>query len=216
VKNQSKTARLAVLIMLVMPCGCAGQADQQAGEAPRPQRAEPLILFDGGTLDGWSQAGPGGFQVVDGVMQSQGGMGLLWYAERMFGDFVLDLDWRVTAAADNSGVFVRFPDPGGDPRVAIDNGYEVQINENPGGDPQKTGTIYGFQPPKASASNPVGEWNRYEVQVVGNQYTVWLNDVEINRFTSTDPKRALNGYVGLQNHDRNSAVQFRDIRASPL
>jgi hypothetical protein len=81
-----------------------------------------LILFDGTSLAAWSQSGPGGFRLIDGVMQSYGGMGLLSYPERTFGDFVLDLDWRITAVTDNSGVFLRFPDPGDDPSVAVNSG----------------------------------------------------------------------------------------------
>jgi len=45
-------------------------------------------LFDGATLDGWQQAGPSGFSVVDGTLQSSGGMGLLWYTRKQFGDFI--------------------------------------------------------------------------------------------------------------------------------
>ena len=199
----------AVLILL---CACAGK-DAGNGDAQLPE-ARPdksLILFDGKTLAGWSQAGPGGFRLVDGAMQSYGGMGLLWYSKRTFGDFVLDLDWRVTAGTDNSGVFLRFPDPGDDPLVAVNRGYEVQIYDDPGGDPQKTGAIYGFQAPDTSASKPVGEWNHYRIRASGNEYEVFLNGVQVNRFSSTDSSRGREGHIGLQNHDPGSEVQFRDI-----
>ncbi|BFO17122.1 hypothetical protein SHKM778_35100 [Streptomyces sp. KM77-8] len=36
-------------------------------------------IFNGQTLDGWKQAGPGKFVVTDGTLRSEGGMGLLWY-----------------------------------------------------------------------------------------------------------------------------------------
>jgi hypothetical protein len=42
-----------------------------------------------------------------------------------FRDFELKLDWKVTNKSDNSGVFVRFPAPDGDPEVAINEGYEI-------------------------------------------------------------------------------------------
>jgi hypothetical protein len=122
--------------------GDAHQAEAKLGKS--------LILFDGTTLAAWSQAGPGGFRLIDGIMQSYGGMGLHWYPERTFGDFVLDLDWRVTAVTDNSGVFLRFPDPGDDPSVAVNRGYEVQIYDDQGGDPQKAGALYGFRAPGAT------------------------------------------------------------------
>uniref|UniRef100_UPI00211B1ED9 KR domain-containing protein n=1 Tax=Streptomyces sp. NRRL B-24572 TaxID=1962156 RepID=UPI00211B1ED9 len=36
-------------------------------------------IFNGRTLDGWKQAGPGKFGIKDGTLESEGGMGLLWY-----------------------------------------------------------------------------------------------------------------------------------------
>jgi len=204
--------RLVPAVVLVLLCSCADRGPEN-GDAQRPEavQGESVILFDGTTLTGWSQAGPGGFRLVDNVMQSQGGMGLLWYSERTFGDFVLELDWRVTAGTDNSGVFLRFPDPGDDPWVAVNRGYEVQIYDDPGGDPQKTGAVYGFQAPDASASKPVGEWNHYRIRASGNDYIVFLNGVQVNQFSSTDSSRGPEGHIGVQNHDPGSEVQFRDI-----
>ena len=66
-------------------------------------------LFNG-TLDGWQMAGAGGFNIISGnVLQSFGGLGLLWYTREEFGDFELKLDWRVFKVDGNSGVFIRFP-----------------------------------------------------------------------------------------------------------
>lgn len=148
---------------------------------------------------------------MDGVLRTEGGMGLLWYSARSFGDFDLRLDWRVTSPTDNSGVFLRFPDPGDDPGVAISHGYEIQINDNPQGDPQKTGTIYGVRPPMESASRPVGSWNTYRIEVSGERYRVWLNNTLVNELDSTDRERGEVGHVGLQNHDPQSHVEFRTI-----
>jgi hypothetical protein len=68
--------------------------------------AERIVLFDGRGLGGWRMAGPGSFELVDEVLESRGGMGLLWYAAQAFTDFVLDIDWQVVRLEDNSGVFV--------------------------------------------------------------------------------------------------------------
>src|SRR4051794_6380279 len=89
--------------------------------------ADRVALFDGetsegGMPEGWRMAGPGSFEVVEGALESQGGMGLLWYSARAFADFVLDLDWQVARRDDNSGVFVRFPDVGDDPWVEGERG----------------------------------------------------------------------------------------------
>jgi hypothetical protein len=108
-----------------------------------------LNLFDGETLNGWKMAGKGSFVVLqkENVLQTQGGMGLLWYYKRKFKDFTLELEWKVSSKRDNSGVFVRFPNPGDDPYVAVRHGYEVQIDDlaQPDGKPiHGTGAFYDF------------------------------------------------------------------------
>ena len=65
-------------------------------------------------------------------MVTYGGLGLFWYAARQFDDFSLKLSWKLTGETNNSGVFARFPDPGNDPFVAVNQGYEIQIYD--GGD----------------------------------------------------------------------------------
>jgi hypothetical protein len=185
-------------------------------DRPADPAVTQVVLFDGTSTSGWSQAGPGHFEQRDGVLRTHGGLGLLWFSARAFGDFELRLDWRTTSSSDNSGVFVRFPDPMGDPGVAIERGYEVQINDDPLRDPQTTGAIYGVRGPNSSASYPTGQWNSYRIRVTGHEYSVWLNGVLVNRLVSSDPRRGLEGHVGLQNHDADSAVDFRAIRVEPL
>lgn len=173
-------------------------------------------LFDGTSLDGWEQSGPGGFTFADGMLQSFGGMGLLWYGKRQFSDFILKVVWKEAHWTDNSGVFVRFPDPGDNPWVAVDNGYEIQIDNfgAPNGDPiYQTGAIFNFVAPSHVASNPVGEWNYYEIQAVGQNYTVVLNGQQVTDYVGS---RGTSGYVGLQNHDDTSTVTFRSVTIKEL
>ncbi|MGW2103509.1 ThuA domain-containing protein [Streptomyces olivaceoviridis] len=176
-------------------------------------------LFDGDSLDGWRQAGPGSFTLSDdGTLTSSGGMGLLWYAGRSFGSYSLKLDWKA-AGDDNSGVFVGFP-PSDDPWSAVDNGYEIQIDATDV--PEKTtGSVYGFRSAdlkkRDRALNPPGEWNTYEIRVEGERLRIWLNGVKINDFTNTDPARSLtDGHIGIQNHGAGDEVSFRDIRIREL
>ena len=53
-----------------------------------------------------------------------------------------------------------------------------------------------------------GEWNSYRIQVTGSEYAVWLNEVLVNRFVSTDSRRSLQGVLGMQAHDADSTVDF--------
>ncbi|MGW5336149.1 ThuA domain-containing protein [Streptomyces bauhiniae] len=176
-------------------------------------------LFDGTSLTGWRQAGPGSFTLSDdGTLTSSGGMGLLWYADAGFSSYSLKLDWRITGDG-NSGVFVGFP-PSDDPWSAVDNGYEVQIDATDV--PEKTtGSVYGFQSADLAARdgalNPPGEWNTYEIRIEGERLRIWLNGVPVNDFTNTDPARSLrDGHIGIQNHGADDQVSFRDVRIREL
>src|SRR3970282_2117049 len=60
---------------------------------------------------GWNHYGPGYFDLdpATGVLTSHGGMGLLWYAVKEYGDFVLELEFKCADRNTNSGVFLRVP-----------------------------------------------------------------------------------------------------------
>ncbi|MFJ9081966.1 ThuA domain-containing protein [Streptomyces sp. NPDC102384] len=177
-------------------------------------------IFNGETLAGWKQAGPGGFAVdaSNGTLNSQGGMGLLWYQAKQLKSYSLKLDWKMTGD-DNSGVFVGFP-ASDDPWSAVDKGYEIQIDATDAPD-RTTGAIYSFQSADLAARDkalkPPGEWNSYEIKVRGERLQVFLNGVEVNDFTNKDPERSLtDGYIGLQNHGNSDQVSFRKIRLKEL
>lgn len=177
-------------------------------------------IFDGTNMNGWKMAGPGQFILEPdefGRLRADGGLGLLWYSTKKYKNFQLRLEWQASGPYDNSGVFVRFPDPGTDPWVAVNQGYEIQIDDMgaPSGTMlHSTGSIYGFSAAKRLASRLVGEWNTFEIKVVGQTYDVTLNKVPaVTGFTGT---RGIEGYIGLQNHGAPSRVSFRNIRIKEL
>jgi hypothetical protein len=174
---------------------------------------ERFVLFDGDSMDGWVMAGPGGFELADGALESRGGMGLLWYGARSFGDFTLDVHWQVQRVEDNSGVFVRFPDPGDDPWIAVHEGYEIQIHDTAPEPIHQTGGLYSFAAPAFVASNPPRAWNHLWIRCAGQQYEVALNGAVVTRFRGD---RRTDGFVGLQNHDPQSRVRFRRVEATAL
>jgi hypothetical protein len=174
----------------------------------RVHAADPVVLFDGTSLKGWHQAGPGKFELHDGMITAHGGMGLLWN-DHPFKNFIATVEFKTEKKEDNSGVFVRFPDPGNDPWVAVNKGHEIQICDTE--DHNHTGAIYNFQDSTSVPTKPLGEWNVMLIKVVGHDYTVTLNGKVINQFTSP---RGLEGFLGVQNHW--GAVSFRKISVEPL
>jgi Domain of Unknown Function (DUF1080) len=132
--------------------------------------------------------------------------------KKKYKDFVLKIDWKVSRRNDNSGVFVRFLDPDNDPMIAVNTGYEIQIDDMalPNGNPlHKTGAIYNFAAPLNLRSKRVGQWNTFEIEVTGQKYSVILNGKKvIPEFTGN---RNVEGYIGIQNHDADSHVSFKNI-----
>src|SRR6187200_2008498 len=182
---------------------------------------EFTYLFNGQSMDGWRMAGPGKFVFIeyDKSLQSEGGMGLLWYTKKKYKDFIIKIDWKVNRRNDNSGVFIRFSDPDNDPWIAVNTGYEIQIDDlaTPDGNPiHKTGAIYNYAAPSdnnippSSPSKPIGEWNTFEIEAINQKYNVILNGKKvIPKFIGN---RLTEGYIGIQNHDADSHVLFKNIR----
>jgi hypothetical protein len=178
------------------------------------------------TLDDWRMAGMGRFHSAGpSTVNVQDGPGILWYPRTEFGDFMLLVDWRLSSADDNSGIFLRIPSldehSANDWQSAALEGLEVQIDDR-GVDPERratgsarhrTGAIYGRAPALAEASRPAGEWNMFEIEAQGPSIRVRLNGVTVSRLH--DALRA-RGYIGLQAHHLGSRVQFRALQIRPL
>jgi hypothetical protein len=174
-------------------------------------------LFGRTASDGWVQCGPGSFTLTNGVATSHGGMGLWWRTNRVFTNFVVRGEWRFENRESDSGVFVRFSDPGGDPWNAIKSGHELELGDDPAGkDPTwRTGTLYPFQPPTHVPTKPIGEWNTYEIITIGQTYIIRINGETVTVWT--DPKqRAVSGYIGLQNYSEGKGTQHRRLRIKEL
>lgn len=176
-----------------------------------------------GGLDGWKMVGAGSFVELGGnIIESAGGIGLLWFTRQQFQNFVLRVDWRASAQDDNSGVFIRFPDPGSDWTIPVVQGYEIQIDntgKNPDtsppsfGDPlHNTGAIYKLSGSAAAPS--VGQWHTYEIEANGSTITVRLDGQQVSQLQNAN--RSAKGFIGLQNHHTGSRVQFTRLRIKEL
>ncbi|MFE1428663.1 OmpL47-type beta-barrel domain-containing protein [Streptomyces fungicidicus] len=224
------------------------QAARQSGIGKPGQTEGYRKIMDGtaGSYAKWEQVGGGSFALnPDGSITSgttRGGLGMLWFPERKYGDFSLKLQWRDDgpgAVNANSGVFVRFPQPHDHPEeprpewVAIKYGHEVQVFDSPTGDMYKTGSVYGFDRVGLAGAGVTqkGTWNDYEIRVVDQHYSVYRNGVLINEFDNTggqeftpprsddpgtDGRRFASGYIGLQVHSTTDVVSYRDVRIREL
>jgi len=215
---------------------------------------EDDVLFDGTdeTLRWWAQAGGGRFELGDDdSITPVGGLGMLWFPQKSYRDFRMKFQFREGHDGfSNGGAFVRFPDPrtplaeredacartgnaqNDQAWVAIFCGHEIQLYDGPTGEVQKTGSVYNFDPrPIGEIGRPSrhGDWNDYEIEVVGQHYRIFRNGDLINEFDNTpgqsssrggDPptgeRQFDEGYIGLQNHGGPDLMEYRDIRVEDL
>lgn len=234
---------LAVCGALLVTASCAaGQRKSSANARPAAnQKADAGAfrpLFNGRDLTGWQHLGPGAFRVENGMLKTEGGMGLLWFTGEQFGDCVIRVVYRTSDPASNSGVFVRIADKPNDEWFAVHNGYEVQILDRQD-EHHRTGAIYSLAKSSSIApAKPTGEWNTMEITLRGTRVMVNLNGVQINDFDSANPREAIpertkdwepdrgkarppRGYIGLQNHDdyvrdKETHVYFREVGVRKL
>jgi choline dehydrogenase-like flavoprotein len=195
-------------------------------------------MFDAVGAGNWRMAGSGQFIQVDDVLEAvpdpNGELGLYWCTDPTPPDFALRLEWLRTRDDDNSGVFLRFPDPNSKGYVntawvGVNFGFEVQIDENAapdGADRHRTGAIYGELPQAFSLApaRPIGTWNECEIRVKGQTYVVRLNGSQVTSFAFAGnpavPDRGLPGtaasprFIGLQAH--TGRVLFRRIRIKAI
>ena len=122
-------------------------------------------------------------------------------------DFEMLVDWKIEPKGD-SGIYLR-----GSP--------QVQIWDNPLG----SGGLYNNHRhpdnPTRKADNPVGEWNRFRILMIGDKVTVYLNNdlvthnVEMENYWTQDFYKSgitpiyPSGQIELQHH--SSPLHFKNI-----
>src|SRR5581483_4394105 len=197
--------------------------------APRDDQWKQL--FDGKDLKGWKHVGPGGMTVENGLIQTHGGMGLLYWTGSKLGDCVLRVVYKMRDHNDNSGVYIRIPVAPLEPWMPVNYGYEVQIDNEAKGEDEYhiTGTLYSLTKPLARPGKPGPEWNTMDITMDGPRTIVTVNGEKVTDYTEGDPvppkklwfepergPRPEFGYIGLQNHSDNDIVFFKEVAVRPL
>lgn len=171
-----------------------------------PTWGQPVPLI-GSDLSGWrmrQDTDAGCWSVSDGILKATPPCVDI-VTDREFDDFQLRLEFRYPPGS-NSGVYLR-------------GRYEVQIQDDYGKalDPLRLGGIYGFIAPTDDAARPAGEWQIYEIQLVGRRVTVILNGTEIisNREIPGITGGALDSHEGspgpLMLQGDHGPIEYRNI-----
>jgi hypothetical protein len=190
-------------------------------------------LFNGKDLAGWKHVGPGKMYVEDGLIKTDGGMGLLYWTGGKVSDCVIRVVFRMRDKNDNSGVFIRIPLEPREEWMPVHYGYEVQIDNEPEksneDDYHYTAGLYSLTKPLVKAGKPGPEWNTMEITLQGPRTVVYLNGQKVTDYTEGQPvperkfdfepqhgRRPDAGWFGLQNHSKNDVVFFKEVAMKSL
>lgn len=169
---------------------------------------KPINLFNGKDLKGWRAMGDNQWIVEAGVLKSpKSGANLVSYDT--FTDFKLHIEFRYPKES-NSGIYLR-------------GRYEVQIEDSKGSEPEDGlfAGIYGFLTPNEMAAKDAGEWQTYDITLVGRTVTVVANGKSVITEQlipgitggALDSKEGEPGPILIQGD--HGAIEFRSIVITP-
>jgi hypothetical protein len=207
-----KSLALVVLAGGVLIAGCAVEPDKEEEGFVR--------LFDGKSIEGWIQrGGEAVYSVEDGAIVGRTVLDTpnsFLCTEREYDNFLLEFEVKVDPAL-NSGVQIRSQSKPEyrDGRV---HGYQVEIDPSGDGD---SGGIYD-EARRKWLVNPedneemkkifrAGEWNKYEIEAVGDRIQTWVNGVAVADLVDGVDR---SGFIGLQVHSAEEAgleVRWRNL-----
>lgn len=174
-----------------------------------PEWRKPMEIFNGKDLSGWRTLGDENQWIVeDGILKSpKSGVNLV--SEESFMDFKLHIEFRYPEGS-NSGIYLR-------------GRYEVQIMDNKGDAPSDVlfGGIYGFLTPTEMAAKAAGEWQTYDITLIGRRLSIVANGVSIINDQlipgmtggALDNNEALPGPLLIQGD--HGPIEFRKIVVTP-
>jgi len=167
-----------------------------------------IRLFNGKDLQGWHALGENQWKAEDGILRSpKSGSNLV--TNQSFTDFKLHIEFRYPKGS-NSGVYLR-------------GRYEVQIEDNKGSEPSNHlfSAVYGFLSPTEMMAKDAGEWQSYDITLIGRMITLVVNgktvicNQEIPGITggAIDSKEGEPGPLQIQGD--HGLVEFRNIMITP-
>jgi hypothetical protein len=177
-----------------------------------PKWGEAIRLFNGKDLSGWKMSDPNAasaWKVEDGNLVSPG-KGPELISDQKFKDFKLHLEFN-RGENSNSGVYLR-------------GRYEVQIETDSIQEPPShhTGGVYGFIAPTPELPRTAGDWQTFDITLVGRTITVVqngqtiINQQEIPGITggALDSHEDQTGPIYLQGSE-SGHVMYRNIVLTP-
>lgn len=127
-----------------------------------PVWGKPIHLFDGSNMNEWHATGKNQWKVESGLLRSpHSGSNIV--TNRVFNDFKLHIEFRYPKES-NSGVYLR-------------GRYEIQIIDSDDEEPSDVllGGVYGFLTPSEMVAKSPGEWQTFDITLIGRMVTIVAN-----------------------------------------
>ena len=166
-------------------------------------------LFDGKSLDGFTQTGEANWRVEDGALvadKSTSPQGGHLVTKNSYKDHMIYVEFWTDEKA-NSGVFVRCKDP---KKIGARDCYEFNIFDTRPDPSYGTGAIVYF-----AEANPAlkvgGKWNTMEITANGRDLAIVFNGQKTAQARSG---LLTEGPIGLQYGE--GTVKFRKVQIKPL
>ncbi len=224
-----KNSIIPATIAAAMLVSCSSEVEVHESE---PATANPVALFNGENLDGWSHVLVEDlpmeqvWSVADGMIICKGQpLGYL-QTESSYQDYTLTFEWRWAPGGEpgNSGVLLRIA---GEPIGFMPKCVEAQLQHSSAGDiwaffganlntsgnerarevtgHEALGDFQGISKIK-DAEKPPGEWNAYEITVSGDALTLKVNGELVNEATGLD---IVSGPISFQSE--GAEIHFRNL-----
>ncbi|MFC1759056.1 DUF1080 domain-containing protein [Planctomycetota bacterium] len=210
-------------IPLLIFCVLVGSSWSPAAE---PDGFRPL--FDGRTLDGWTNinCAPSTWSVRDGMIHCTGKPIGELRTNRMYQNFVLELEWRHLKPKGNAGVFV-WADAITAQGQPFHRGVEVQVLDGrEAAGYTSDGDIFPIHGavmtpengrggqrafPTEKRSRPSPEWNHYRIECIDGSISLAVNGKVVTKGHEASPRK---GYICLESE--GSPADFRNLRIKEL
>jgi hypothetical protein len=188
-------------------------------------------LFNGKNLDGWVpvNTAPSTWTVEDGMLVCSGKPIGELRTEKMYQNFILELEWRHMKPRGNAGVFVWADDITAK-GVPFHRSIEVQVLENDYGNTDSHTTHGDIFPIHGAAMTPINgrgngsrafptefrskpspEWNHYRIECKDGNISLAVNGKVVTQGKDCIPRK---GYVCLESE--GGIVHYRDIKLQEL
>jgi hypothetical protein len=162
-----------------------------------------IRMFDGKTLEGWkANDNPESWTAKDGAIVGDGEKSHLFYMKQECENCEFKALVKLNHGG-NSGMYFRTAWGPGFPK-----GYEAQVN-NTHPDWRRTGSLYHFSDVKEQLV-PDDTWWTQHIIANGNHIIIKVNDKTVVDYVDTG-NTYKKGYLALQQHNKGSVVEFKDL-----